>query len=413
MGVNMNTKKQKANLVTIAATLALFGIVFKFVTTVWEYTNPVIFSSQYNVMTFLMPIICVLAVVLLLQQKKIPWLTFAAACFVIYAIAVTASNLLYAASELPMVSVNIMYWFAIYYIFYRYASYNDVEWICKVFYILLCICFVLYLISIKNARLIEKFEKNDLLLNTVYYLLFLFPMVLLSKQKWQVFFGAAMVFISVSISNKRTALLAFLLCALFWMLKSLKGKKLSIRVGLLCLFVAVYVSGFYFFNYLIRLFGVNIVDRLEGAMSNGGTWSGRTEIWTSLLDYIKSDNIIFNLVGRGYRSMSKAKMGLSEAHNDFLQILFDYGVFGLVLFVTFIVQLIHRAVQLSRENSKMSLAFSISLVLYMTCAMVSQVMVYPYWFLGIAALWGYHSWGKRKGKSFRKYNSRIGGGKTL
>ena len=79
---------------------------------------------------------------------------------------------------------------------------------------------------------------------------------------------------------------------------------------------------------------------------------------------------------------------MAWAHNDFLQVLFDYGIIGLTIFCSIIVKLFMIARKMKRVQYCYYAPFLASLVIFVICCFVSMVTLQPQWFLAMAAFWG-------------------------
>ena len=122
-----------------------------------------------------------------------------------------------------------------------------------------------------------------------------------------------------------------------------------------------------------------LIDRFSDASITTG--SERTTIWENSLGLFSKLDLIRLFFGGGgnfsYELVGKA-IGLAteSPHNNYLEILYDYGIFGLV---SFIILLIHWF----RSNKKNILAVSLILILIVSCLTLSPLMYAPFWFLMI------------------------------
>ena len=91
------------------------------------------------------------------------------------------------------------------------------------------------------------------------------------------------------------------------------------------------------------------------------TYSGRTKIWQTILP-LCFDNPLHAIIGHGFLISRKACIGITSAmqnglidgvqttHNGYLQILFDYGLIGLLVHATLISYFIYCAIRLCLEK---------------------------------------------------------------
>ena len=105
------------------------------------------------------------------------------------------------------------------------------------------------------------------------------------------------------------------------------GQKISKKLIIICVFFSflciLYLSGTFDF----------IFYRIESDSGNGG--SGRTYIWATKLQAFRNQLSIFEqLFGTGYKNGMSLGFGFSRGfHNDYIAILVEYGVFGLITFI--------------------------------------------------------------------------------
>ena len=86
--------------------------------------------------------------------------------------------------------------------------------------------------------------------------------------------------------------------------------------------------------------GKNLMIRFLNLKEDGG--SGRLFIYSELLKLYKNSTLFEMVFGHGYQSTNKY-IGIL-AHNDTLQILFDFGFIGFLLYSLFLFYLIKLAV---------------------------------------------------------------------
>ena len=136
------------------------------------------------------------------------------------------------------------------------------------------------------------------------------------------------------------------------------------------------------------------MDRIESFIAGDDSdASGRTTIWKSYWNYIQQDSFLHNLIGRGYNATKRnpelLSLGMNWAHNDFLQVLFDYGIIGFLLFSNIILKLFSVARTMRKMQYCYQRHFLISLIVFVFCGFFSMVVLFPQWFLAMAAFWGF------------------------
>lgn len=231
--------------------------------------------------------------------------------------------------------------------------------------------------------------------NLVYYVFCFLPFVLCVKKKNIKIIFLLMISFSILISMKRTAFLAFVV-ALFvsyiidmHIMGKERKKKL---INTLVIFLII-ITGVFMYNYIVDAFNLDIILRLQKLLTDGG--SGRDIIYRSVWHYQLNSTAGEWLIGRGYNGVSNTSAaGLgnlffssSAAHNDFLEILYDYGIIGLSIYLLFCVKLIKHSFKLIRLKSDMAGPFAASLVIFFMLSMFSILILYPRYYLYLALFW--------------------------
>ena len=135
------------------------------------------------------------------------------------------------------------------------------------------------------------------------------------------------------LSLKRGAMLIAMTCMMiifFYWTYTVSEKKKFLR---LILFILFYLIGLYFINDLYHNSDL-IQARLENTVSTGA----RGEIWNKLIDAQLTGPFYNFVFGNGFiATISKAG---NYAHNEWLEIFYDYGIMGLFIYFMFYVCII-------------------------------------------------------------------------
>lgn len=175
-------------------------------------------------------------------------------------------------------------------------------------------------------------------------------------------------------SYKRTSILIVFVGFFIYLLAlSIYSLKFKIKnFFIFCLFVIVILLIFNAFSdrYIER--------RFISSFSDGG--SGRLRIWSSIFDRFISSSTFQKLFGHGYFSVLNPIEGYTHsAHNDFLEILFDYGLIG-VLYFQFILFFIFRNIYLylkKQSNQYLVAPFGFIFSIWFFMGMFSHLIFYP------------------------------------
>jgi hypothetical protein len=120
-----------------------------------------------------------------------------------------------------------------------------------------------------------------------------------------------------------------------------------------------------------------IIDRFNDESLTTG--SGRTVIWSKSFGYFLHSDIITLLFGGGgiftHEIVGKATEGIYySSHNNYLEILYDYGIVGLLFFIGMLVYWF-------KSNPNNIMAISLVLLLAISCMALSPLMYPTFWFL--------------------------------
>ena len=249
------------------------------------------------------------------------------------------------------------------------------------------LCLFLNLRSVVNSSFADAEEamKSD-----IYFSLGMFPFALqFLKQRYIRTVVIILQFVAVFLSDKRTALIAFVIGLVMYALISAVTKDGNAFIGTVKNLMLVTVAIVLFYNvgkYIDNMFNLNIFNRLLRLSEDGG--SGRDDIYENVWNAFKNSNLAEKMFGHG---MNTAGMvgGAGKAHNDFLQIIYDYGVFAIVSIAVFYVSIVVSAFKMIRKKSPYAASFAFSVVIGLFLAMFSYFIVYFTYVTCIMAFWGY------------------------
>ena len=138
------------------------------------------------------------------------------------------------------------------------------------------------------------------------------------------------------LEGSRGGMLALLITILIIVKNKTKLKATTLVGGVLFCFLLVFVV----WKYILPLVPETVLNRytIEGMTAYGGA-GGRGSIWTEILEFLWNHPLKL-LVGNGlYGAMSVSYV----AHDQFLQVLLDTGVIGLILYLNLLICLLKRA----------------------------------------------------------------------
>lgn len=188
----------------------------------------------------------------------------------------------------------------------------------------------------------------------------------------------------ILVSSKRSAAIVLLLVSIpyvfFWMKNSKNNKTLNILL-LMCgflIFAAIFSGRFDYVSYRMRS-----VKEDEG--------SGRAIIWDDVIKEIKKSPFEKLILGHGYYTVSKrpnSKGDANSAHNDFLEVMYDYGIIGLILYISIYIFLFKRLWFIWKYLRPYFMSYYSGIVIMLVMAMVSHLIIYPTYFIILTTYWG-------------------------
>lgn len=225
------------------------------------------------------------------------------------------------------------------------------------------------------------------LISTAYYTLFFLPFALLSEKKVIKWGGTVLVLYTLLLCMKRTGFIAFVAGIVVYILveyrSAPKGSKKRVFVligGLLAL------TAMYFFIMENTKGTFSVIDRL---LSTGQTSNeGREDVWPVVISMIRHSDIIALIFGHGFDTVIENSPLALSAHCDFLEVIYDYGVSGLLLYLTFYKRLWNGFIKMYRHGSELAAPMSFTFVTAFVVSLFSHLIIFPTYFLGFCLFWG-------------------------
>ena len=174
-------------------------------------------------------------------------------------------------------------------------------------------------------------DEEGFTINVAYQIVALLPLLWFWRKKPLVQYGLlVLVSLAVLSTAKRGAIIITILCFLYLVSQSLKNSTRRQKFGyflLVVLFVAVILA------LALNYYSNNAYLQQRWENTQDGNSSGRDYIYRQFWNAYINSNSLELLFGHGMRS-SVSLIGYS-AHNDWLQFLFDYGLFGALVYLCY------------------------------------------------------------------------------
>lgn len=246
--------------------------------------------------------------------------------------------------------------------------------------ILLLVC----LLAINYFKVYSVNHFNNWRTMAPYIFLFFMPFLLTVEKKIIKYIGILIIFVIVAISIKRTAFLGFTLGVItyFGVDKVLIKKNKAIGVFLFALIVSILLI---LILYMIETYNIEIIDRFKEIEEDGG--SGRDIVFMETLILIIKSSLPEIAFGHGFDMV--ANNNAVSAHNEFLEITYDYGIISLFIFIVFIVNLINYLYKLIKLKSKYAPQMAASIIIFLISSTFSHTYLYTKHMIIFTLFWGY------------------------
>lgn len=227
--------------------------------------------------------------------------------------------------------------------------------------------------------------------NNIYYPLLMLPWVATltsQKKKWVTIIILAILTV---LSLKRTAIIIIVGAILVLLIMSNKSKEFKSKsVYYIAIPLSIIVIALI---YMPNSPLADVMTRFESIEDDKG--NGRLDIYADVIMIFNDQTTSHKIFGSGYRHVQETLVNQSNyatqisAHNDFLEILYDYGYFGLIIYLFLHIRIIKRAMYLYKKKSKLASPYISSYLIFLIMATFSHLIIYPTYFLLLVTFWAY------------------------
>ncbi len=220
--------------------------------------------------------------------------------------------------------------------------------------------------------------------NAVFCLLTVFPFLLLFRSK-PIFYSLLLVtVIAVIFSNKRSALLILVFALLPTLWASLANIRSKTKRTFLILSLAIAFGAVFYYVSTEYLEG-RIFSRFENISEDQG--SGRMEIWAYVLNNLFNSTSVEWLMGHGHQAVSELG-DASASHNDFLEVVYDYGLIVFVVYLFIHIYIIKRTIYLYKTKNSLFGSYYFAFVVFFVMSWISILVVQPRYLIYFGIYWG-------------------------
>ena len=220
--------------------------------------------------------------------------------------------------------------------------------------------------------------------NSIFYIVTLLPLLsfLPKKTKYILY---CLAIIATVYSFKRSASLYTALLFLISLYFDFIYKK-NVRASYILLLILLLSVFFLGIDYLNTSTDGHLFERFQSLDEDGG--SGRTDIWVDVLNRFWSKDFIYRILGSGFDGVINGGYFYS-AHNDFIEMLYDFGYIGFILYMMFVslfIRLVHKSKKLGINYYQANVS---AFVVFVVMSMVSHLWLYPSFFAYIMMVLGF------------------------
>ena len=262
----------------------------------------------------------------------------------------------------------------------------------------LSVLFSIIFISIYIGSLFSDYSiaNKDYVLTSAYYLLCCAPFLFIVENKWISRVGLILIILFIFLSFKRSTLIVALSCCVVLLVSNIRqSKSTGLRTDKIILsrvfalaVCCIAAAGIYMIFVDKPIINTEGILAIWAERFSGGT-SSRTNIYKEVLLLQENSSLKEWLFGHGYNAvMNYTSSGLSS-HNDYLEILFNYGLIAEVLFLAFIFALLRKMKDIQRCNKRVYYGYLCAVTIFIIASIPSHMLTYSTYFLMLAYFLGF------------------------
>lgn len=241
--------------------------------------------------------------------------------------------------------IKVLYTLLPFYIFYNISKRGiSIEKNLQKFSIIMVTVSVYDLYKGFFQRQEEYGELMNLADNVSYHLLATMVCISTLKPKKINYILFIITFISIIFSLKRGAILTSIFLSIFYLIQNIKKSKSSLNKIKVITIITFVIS-----SLVIVLSKYSEIILYRFLREENTTGSGRSINYMNIIDDWLNFPLINKIFGRGFFSFDN---GISYAHSDWFQLLYDHGVFGIIIFTGILISLFNFRKRVKIYNQK-------------------------------------------------------------
>ena len=351
-----------------------------------RYMNIDIADSSETLKSYSRLILIITSLLFFHRKNSINSLTFLGKTLLIFSIYLFMSNLMLKDFSHPMYYISTYtmssVWIYIYLFFYTVSLRYDIDKYIPKFIIIFAI--ISAILFIKNYLSNNAIGFTDWHYIESYFLITLFPSIILLKDKHKYVLILLVIVCSI-ISGKRTG---FITCTISIVLYILMiGRNLSKKIQTIIWGTIILFTLYFALNQFIGDKIDIVIERIANIKEDDG--SGRGEMYTDMYKLITENDDTYSFIfGKGYNEVINSKMSNGfSAHNEFIETAYDFGILGLLIFVTIFVAILRLYYRTKTQTERV--AVFISLIIFTIFSITSHTILYTTNIVFLCMIWGY------------------------
>lgn len=220
--------------------------------------------------------------------------------------------------------------------------------------------------------------------NTIYFFALTVPYLLFNTGKRNVLIITLLFSFMALLSLKRSMMLSMVLIWAFFLLNGMRKTRTKIYTIVLSL---VLLGGIYFaYDKVDEMTRGILTQRVTKEETDEG--NGREAIWGLTINMIQTSTPGKLITGHGHYGVKKNSILDISAHNDFLEVIYDYGLLIFILYLCLWGHVIQQTYRLYKARSELFMPYAASLSLFFIMSMVSHLILYTSYFNYLVMFWG-------------------------
>lgn len=234
----------------------------------------------------------------------------------------------------------------------------------------------LYSVILSFTNNITTIEAGTFVSNLVFWSLCPFVFVTLIKKTIIKYLLFIPMLIFAILLAKRSAMIIFSLELLIFSYYQIKGNNRKRGWGVVLLYIIIGIAAYVIVTTQFSQFVNHSLTRFTLVQEDRG--SHRLDIYYKTFENIENFTVSEYLFGRGFGSF--VETGHTNAHNDALQLFYEYGFVGLAFYVVFIVLLIKRSKVIKKYMNEYYIGYLFCIITVVVLGVFSNLITFNSYF---------------------------------